>query len=92
MLGALFNVLLKPSLPRLQQLGVTPRALLDPRTRDTFTPSTLAAIGSAVSAGLLWVFVAMVGFAALGIAVSLMMSKKKAELPTEEFASKSEKF
>ena len=79
LLGALFNLLIRPNLPRLAQLGVTPRALLDPMLRDGLPPETLKTIGSMISGGLLWVFAAMLGFAVIGVAVSCLMSKKKSD-------------
>jgi MFS family permease len=78
LLGAIFNRLLRPSLPRMKDLGVTPRALLDPMLREGLPPATLRTIGAMISGGLLWVFVAILVFAVLGLAVSLLMPRKKA--------------
>ena len=79
MLGALFNLLIRPELARLQTLGITPRALLDPMLRKDLPPDVLARIGSVITGGLLWVFAVMLGFALLGIAVSFLMSGKKCD-------------
>ena len=79
LLGALFNLLMRPNLSRLQTLGLTPRALLDPMVRKDLPVDKLKLIGAMISGGLVWVFAAMLLFAILGVAVSLMMSGKKCE-------------
>lgn len=79
MLGALFNLMIRPHLARLQTIGVTPRHLLDPFLRAKLSADVLRSIGSVIAGGLLWVFVVMFGFALLGIAVSCLMSKKKCD-------------
>jgi MFS family permease len=79
LLGALFNLLIRPHLAQLQALGITPRALLDPMSRKGLSPESLRSIGSMISGGLIWVFVAMLLFAMIGIAVSCLMSRKKSD-------------
>lgn len=75
LLGALFNLLIHPNLTRLQKLGVTPRALLDPMMREGLPPARLSSIGTIISGGLIWVFAALVVFSLIGVAVSDLMSK-----------------
>jgi MFS family permease len=81
LLGALFNLLIRPNLAHLQAEHVTPQALLDPVLRDRLPPTVLHSIGQTISGGLLWVFVAMVGFAVASVIVSSMMSAGKTEEP-----------
>ena len=81
LLGALFNLFLRPNLSRMRELGVTPRALLDPFLRKDLPPDTLRAIGSMISDGLLWVFVAMFCIALIGVAISCLMPKRKVDHP-----------
>jgi MFS family permease len=79
LLGALFNLLIHPHLGQLQQLGVTPKALLDPTLRKNISADALRSIGSVITSGLLWVFISMLAFAIAGFAVSWLMPRKKCE-------------
>jgi MFS family permease len=76
LLGALFNVLIRPHLARLMALGVTSRQLLDPLLRQKLPPTVLAEVSSMIGGGLIWVFAAMFFFSLLGVAVSFLMPRK----------------
>src|SRR5205807_10362433 len=74
LLGALFNLLIRPQLEHLKAQQVTPQALLDPILRNQLSADLLASIGSTIAGGLLWVFAVMLGFGVVCVIVSSMMS------------------
>ena len=79
LLGTLFNVLIRPHVQHLTEIGVTPEKLLDPFLRNRLQPDVLASIFSMISNGLLWVFAAMLALSLLCIAVAGAMAPGRAD-------------
>ena len=80
-LGAMFNILIRPQMNRFEQQGITPASLLDPSTHAKLSPDTLLQARHMISSGLTWVFLAMLLFAILQFIVTTMMPAKKADHP-----------
>jgi MFS family permease len=76
LLGTMFNFLSAPALERLKAQGVTPAKLLDPRASANFSDAVISQAHHAVASALVWVFVAMLVIALLGIVVSWMMTAR----------------
>ena len=74
LLGALFNLLIKPKLPELHRLGVSTQALINPELRARLDHSVVQSVGEVIAGGLFWVFVSMLAFAVLTFLFSAMMS------------------
>lgn len=77
--GAMVKLLARPDLTRLVANGVDPSTLLDDKVQSKLAPETLAAIRHTIASSLVWVFIAMLVFAILGIFVTLLMSRRKVE-------------
>ncbi len=75
-LGAIFNLLIRPDLNRLHHLVDNP---LDPKVLAKISPALQADVQRMISHGAIWVFAGMLATALLQIAVTLMMSGKKAD-------------
>ncbi|HVT81565.1 MAG TPA: MFS transporter [Phycisphaerae bacterium] len=84
LLGGLFNLLSAPALSAAH-LEFPTSDLLDPHKRENIEkmwPQALASAHTAISAALLWVFVAMLGFAALQTFVSRKLPRHKRDHAT----------
>lgn len=77
MLGALFNVLIRPRMAEFRRLNVSPDQLLDPHVSRDLSPQVMASIRHMISGGLLWVFLAMLLVAIVQAACSLLMPRTK---------------
>ncbi len=73
LLGTLFNILSASSLARLSAGGVTPAKLLDPISQASLSGDAILSAQHTIAAALLWVFVAILAFAAAGIVITLLM-------------------
>jgi MFS family permease len=79
LLGALFNVLIRPGMAQLEAQGVKPAALLDPHLRSSLSQEMLQSAQAMISSGLKWVFAAMVMFAVIQFVMTLFMPAKSAD-------------
>jgi EmrB/QacA subfamily drug resistance transporter len=79
LLGTLFNVLIRPNVKHLSEIGVTPEKLLDPFLRSRLRPDVLTSIFAMISGGLIWVFAAMLVISILGIVVTAAMAPGQAD-------------
>ena len=77
LLGAGFNVLAKPNLEKLSEMGVPPEKALDPHTVATMSDAATALFRQTVSDSLRWVFVAMLLVGVGQLVATLMMRRKK---------------
>ena len=64
---------------RFRALGLKPAELLDPHAARRIDPVTLAQVRQTISAGLLWVFVAMVVLGVALLAVTTLLPSRKAD-------------
>ncbi|HZK81986.1 MAG TPA: MFS transporter [Humisphaera sp.] len=78
LLGMLFNILIRPELARLHDLGINPADLMEPHMREKLDPAALHTASGMIASGLTWVFAAMLFFAILQTLVTLFMSERKA--------------
>jgi len=78
MLGALFNVLIRPGMAKLEAQGIKPASLLDPHTRETLPPEVLQSAQQMIASGLKWVFAAMVLFSVIQFLLTTLMPSKSA--------------
>jgi len=78
-LGALFNLIVARDMDRFRAIGLKPAELLDPQTARRIDPATLAQVRQSISAGLLWVFVAMVLLSVALLAVTTFLPARKNE-------------
>jgi hypothetical protein len=76
--GALFNLLIRPEMVRLEAMGVRPGMLLDPETRGSLSAGTLADVQGMIAGALVWVFVMMLVVAVAQWFVVLRMPRGKA--------------
>ncbi len=81
LLGMLFNVLIRPQLARLHQVGINPAELMDPLKRQKLDSAALHSASDMIAGGLTWVFATMLIFAVLQTLVTFFMSAKKASHP-----------
>ncbi len=84
LLGGLFNLLSGPALLRAH-LAFPISDLLDPRKREEIEknfPEALASAHTAISGGLLWVFVAMFAFALIQMLISRKLPRQKRDHAT----------
>lgn len=79
LLGALFNMLVRPEMQQLQSQGITPADILTPSRRAKIPEATMRAAHHAIGHGLLYVFAAMLLCAMLMLVVSTMMSRHRAD-------------
>jgi MFS family permease len=78
-LGALFNVLIRPDVAKLEAQGVKPASLLDPHTHATLAPEILQSAQHMIASGLKWVFAAMVVFAIVQFVLTMFMPTKRSD-------------
>jgi MFS family permease len=76
LLGAAFNMLARNDLHKLQAMGVSPAAALDPHLQKDLSPQATELIQHAIKSGLLWVFAAMLVLAIVQFAATLLMRGK----------------
>jgi MFS family permease len=79
LLGAMFNVLVRPLMDELRSLGVAPAAVLSNESHATIPPAAMELARHAIAHGLTRVFAAMLAGALLGVVVSALMSDRKSE-------------
>lgn len=77
--GALFNLLIRPEMQHLRQIGVQPAALLDPQAREALSQETLGQVQHMIAGGLIWVFVMMASVTILQWIVVHYMPRHKAD-------------
>jgi MFS family permease len=80
-LGALFNVLIRPEMSKLQAQGVQPATLLDAHLSAQLSPDVIQFAQHMISSGLKWVFAAMLIFAIVQFILTLFMPSKRADHP-----------
>lgn len=88
MLGALFNLLLRPEFSRLQSQGIKPDAVLDQKLQQQLGATVVGSIHQAVASALVWVFAAMLLLALLQLAVTTLMPSRHLDhriRPSEAF-------
>ena len=78
-LGALFNVLIRPDMAKLEAQGIKPATLLDPHTHASLAPETLQFTQHMIASGLKWVFAAMVVFAIVQFVLTMFMPSRRSE-------------
>jgi hypothetical protein len=74
LLGAMFNVLVRPELDQLKAMGVTPASVLSTDAHTAIPAAAMAMARHAIAHGLLRIFAAMLGGAVLGVFVSAIMA------------------
>ena len=79
LLGALFNVLIRPEVAKLEAQGIKPATLLDPHTHASLSPEILHSAQHMIASGLKWVFAAMVVFAIVQFVLTMFMPTKRSE-------------
>ncbi len=73
-LGGLLNRFMSRDMQQLREMGLTPSALLDPRTLARLAPDHLHQVQQMIVGGSVILFMTMVAFAVAGIIVSSRMS------------------
>lgn len=79
LLGMLFNILVAPEMKQLRGRGINPAALMDPRSRNALPEDALHSASGMIGRGLTWVFAAMLLFAVMQVAITLLLPNRKAD-------------
>jgi MFS family permease len=79
LLGAMFNVLVRPMMDELRSMGVAPASVLSSESHATIPAEAMELARHAIAHGLTRVFAAMLAGAVLGVVVSALMSDRKSE-------------
>ncbi|HET6250996.1 MAG TPA: MFS transporter [Tepidisphaeraceae bacterium] len=77
LLGMFFNLLIRPQLAHLSALKINPADLMETHRRRMLDPAALKSASGMIAGGLMWVFVAMLGFAVMQTVATIFMSSKK---------------
>ena len=76
LLGATFNVLASGNLQKLEAMGVSPAAAMDPKLQLSLTPEATSLIHVTLSGALRWIFVVMFVVGVLQLVATLMMHRR----------------